>query len=59
MGGLVMLYPSLINDFLSTLHRGEVTCGGHTAHEEYTLSLLILQRESSWCFLYAIKSNVD
>jgi very-short-patch-repair endonuclease len=36
---------------------GKVTCGGHTAREDDTLSLLILQRESSWCFLYAIKSQ--
>ncbi len=37
---------------------GEVTCGGHTAHADNTFALLILQRESSWCFLYAIKSNL-
>src|SRR5882724_9947275 len=35
---------------------GEVKGGGHTAHADDTLALRILQRESSWCFLYAIKS---
>jgi len=45
--------------FLIPLQRGEVKGGGHTAHADDPLALLILQRESSWCFLYAIKSNVD
>jgi hypothetical protein len=35
---------------------GEVKGRGYPAHTADTLALLILQRASSWCFLYAIKS---
>ena len=49
---------SVIENAVSDPSRwGEVTCGGHTAHADDTLALLILQRESSWGFLSAIKSK--
>jgi hypothetical protein len=52
--GLGGLAPSPL---LASPRWGEVTCGGgNTAHADDTLTLLILQRESSWCFLYTIRS---
>jgi len=55
MRNAMSVLENVVSD--SSLQRGEVKGGGHTAHAEDSLALLILQRESSWCFLSAIKSN--